>query len=299
MAASMRYLTDYRAEVRTDPRLLLPSAQSIICVGKIYKQAEPPSHIAQYAVTRDYHELMKAGLEQLAARLRESCGDFEHRCFVDTAPLLERSYARLAGLGWIGRNTCLINQELGSWLFLGELVTSLSFPPGVAPPDRCGTCTRCIDACPTQALRPEGLRTVLDSNRCISYYTIEHRGDIPEGIRPELGDWVFGCDICQDVCPWNGRAVETQDPAFASVVGETSLDDLARLSPDEFRDRFRSTPVWRTKYSGFLRNVAIAMGNSGDGRYRPLLENLAASQDPMIASHAGWALVQLDESVCA
>ena len=206
MAASMRYLTDHRAEVRSDPRLLLPSAQSIICVGKIYKQAEPPSHIAQYAVTRDYHELMKAGLEQLAARLRESCGDFEHRCFVDTAPLLERSYARLAGLGWIGRNTCLINQELGSWLFLGELVTSLSFPPGVAPPDRCGTCTRCVDACPTQALRPGGLRTVLDSNRCISYYTIEHRGDIPEGIRPELGDWVFGCDICQDVCPWNGRA---------------------------------------------------------------------------------------------
>jgi len=299
MAASMRYLIDHRAEVRTDPRLLLPSAQSIICVAKIYKQANRPSHIAQYAVTRDYHDLIKAGLEELALRLRETCGDFEYRSFVDTAPLLERSYARLAGLGWIGRNTCLINQELGSWLFLGELVTSLSFAPGMAPPDRCGTCTRCIDACPTQALRPEGARTVLDSNRCISYYTIEHRGEIPEGIRGELGDWVFGCDICQDVCPWNRRAAETQDPAFASVLNEISLDSLGRLSLGEFRDLFRSTPVWRTKYSGFLRNVAIAMGNSGDARYRPILESLAASEDPVVASHAGWALAQLEESVCA
>jgi len=299
MAASMRYLTDYRAEVRTDPRLLLPSAQSIICVAKIYKQANAPSHISQYAVTRDYHDVIKAGLEKLASQLRETFGDLEYRSFVDTAPLLERSYARLAGLGWIGRNTCLINQELGSWLFLGELVTSLSFDPGMAPPDRCGTCTRCIDACPTQALRPEGVRTVLDSNRCISYYTIEHRGEIPEGFRSEMGNWVFGCDICQDVCPWNRRATETQDPAFASPLNEISLDGLGRLSPEEFRDRFRHTPVWRTKYSGFLRNVAIAIGNSGDGRYRPLLESLAGSEDSVIASHAAWALAKLEKSVCA
>ena len=201
MAASMHYLTDRRAAVREDPRLLLPSAESIICVGKVYKQPQISSHIAQYALTVDYHEFMKTGLERLAARLRGVYGDFEYRSFVDTAPLLERSYARLAGLGWIGRNTCLINQEVGSWLFLGELVTSLVLTPGAPPPDRCGTCTRCIDACPTDALQPGGLRTVLDSNRCISYYTIEHRGEIPEEMRAGIGEWVFGCDICQDVLP--------------------------------------------------------------------------------------------------
>jgi epoxyqueuosine reductase len=299
MAASMRYLTDYRAGVREDPRLLLPSAQSIICVGKIYKQPQTSPLIAQYALTFDYHECMKAGLEKLAAKLRKVYGDFEYRSFVDTAPLLERSYARLAGLGWIGRNTCLINQEIGSWLFLGELVTSLVLPPGIPAPDRCGTCTRCIDACPTEALQPGGLRTVLDSNRCISYYTIEHRGEIPEEMRAGLGDWVFGCDICQDVCPWNRRSEETHDPEFASAINGVSLHDLGRLSPEEFRAMFRRTPVWRTKYAGFLRNVAIAMGNSGDPQYRPVLEMLAASEDPMIATHAGWALAQLEESACA
>jgi epoxyqueuosine reductase len=298
MAASMRYLTDHRADIRSDPRQLLPSAKSIICLGKIYKQAQAHPHFAQYAVMRDYHDVMKAGLDKLVGCLRDVHGDFEYRTFVDTAPLLERSYARMAGLGWIGRNTCLINQELGSWLFLGEIVTSLSFAPGVPAPDRCGTCTRCIDACPTEALQTGGLRTVLDANRCISYYTIEHRGDIPEEARAGLGDWIFGCDICQDVCPWNRRSVETQDPAFASAMKEISLDELGQLSPEEFRDRFRSTPVWRTKYAGFLRNVAIAMGNSGDPLRRPVLEKLASCEDEMVARHAGWALTRLEESVC-
>ena len=299
MAASMRYLTDHRADIRSDPRHLLPSAQSIICVGKVYKQSEAPSHIAQYALTRDYHEVMKIGLAKFALRLHNEYGDFESRNFVDTAPLLERSYARLAGLGWIGRNTCLINQELGSWLFLGGMITSLVFTPGIPAPDRCGTCTRCIDACPAGALQPGGLRTVLDSTRCISYYTIEHRGEIPEQIRTGMGDWIFGCDICQDVCPWNRRAQETHDPEFASAMGEVSLDGMGRLSQEEFRAMFRSTPVWRTKYSGFLRNVVIAMGNSGDPVHRPLLERLTASDDHTVASHAGWALAQLEKSSCA
>ena len=218
MAGNMRYLTDHRAAVRRDPRSLLPSARSVVCVAKVYKQPDPPPHIAQYAITRDYHDVMKAGLERLAQRLIDVYGDFEYRCFVDTAPLLERTYARLAGLGWIGKNTCLINQELGSWLFLGEIVTSLPLDSGVPAPDRCGTCTRCIDACPTQAIVPGGLRTVLDSTRCISYYTIEHRGDVPWRCDEGLGEWIFGCDICQDVCPWNRRAIETEDPEFASVI---------------------------------------------------------------------------------
>ena len=263
MAGSMRYLTDHRAGMRRDPRTLLPSARSLVCVAKIYKQPDPPPRIAQYAISRDYHDVMKEGLEQLASRLKAVYGDFEYRSFVDTAPLLERSYARLAGLGWIGKNTCLINQELGSWLFLGELVTSLPVEPAVPAPDRCGTCTRCIEACPTDAIVPGGLRTVLDATRCISYYTIEHRGEIPPAMRDQMGEWIFGCDICQDVCPWNRRAVETEDPRLTSVVNETPLEEMAVLSRDEFRSRYRQTPVWRVKHQGFLRNVAVAMGNSG------------------------------------
>jgi epoxyqueuosine reductase len=299
-AGSMHYLTDHRADIRTDPRQLLPSAQSIICVGKIYKQPEPVNHIAQYAVSADYHDVMKRGLETLARELRQTYGDFEYRAFVDTAPLLERSYARLAGLGWIGKNTCLINQQLGSWMFLGELLTSLPLTPDTPAPDRCGTCTRCIDACPTAAIRPGGLRTEVDATRCISYYTIEHRGDIPPEWRASLAEWIFGCDICQDVCPWNRRAPETADPAFASAIAGASLDELAQLSPEEFRKRFRSTPIWRTKYAGFLRNVAVAMGNSGQARYRPVLERLAASEDAVVASHSEWALSRLkeEETVC-
>ena len=296
MAASMRYLTDHRADLRRDPRALLPSAQSIVCVGKLYKQPETVPHIARYAIVPDYHEAMKTDLEALAQRLQGVMGPFEYRCFVDTAPLLERTYARQAGLGWIGRNTCLINQELGSWLFLGEILTSLPLEPNTPPPDRCGTCTRCIDACPTEALLPGGLRTVLDSTRCISYYTIEHRGEVPEAMREGLGDWIFGCDICQDVCPWNRKAPETSDPACTSAIKEESLDRLALLTPEEFRVRFRDTPVWRTKYSGFLRNVAIAMGNSRDKRYEPVLTRLAASEDSVVAAHANWALARLEVS---
>jgi epoxyqueuosine reductase len=298
MAGNMHYLTDHRAELRRDPRLLLPSARSIVCVAKVYKQPEPSPHIAQYALGRDYHDVMKSCLEKLARRLTELYGPFEYRSFVDTGPLLERSYARMAGLGWIGKNTCLINQEIGSWLFLGELLTSLSLKPDAPAPDRCGTCTRCLDACPTQALVPGGLRTVLDSTRCISYYTIEHRGEVPEDQRYGLGDWVFGCDICQDVCPWNSRAIATEDPEFASVFYGETLEELASLSAEEFRLRFRHTPVWRAKYSGFIRNIAIAMGNSRHSRYRTILEQLAASEDAIVAGHAAWALMQLEEAAC-
>lgn len=277
MAGAMGYLTDRRAQVRTDPKLLLASARSIICVAKLYNGPEPRSTevadpgrgwISRYAWGEDYHAILRRGLEQLAAKLGP---DHHYKICVDTAPLLERSYAREAGLGWIGKNTCLINQEIGSWIFLGEILTSLEIEPDSPPPDRCGTCTRCIDACPTQAIAPEGYE--LDARRCISYFTIELHGPAPEDLRPAIGNHVFGCDICQDVCPWNSRAPFTDVPAFAPRHFAPPLEELAAMREDEFRSRFQDSPVLRAKYAGFLRNVAVAMGNnqarSQDGLAKP------------------------------
>jgi epoxyqueuosine reductase len=202
---------------------------------------------------------LRDALEQLADKLA-AIERHQWKVCVDTAPLLERSYARQAGLGWIGRNTCLINEPLGSWFFLGEIVTTLQLQPDQPPPDRCGTCTRCIDACPTQALVPNGDGWTLDARRCISYINIELRGPIPEEQRAWLGSRVFGCDICQEVCPWNARAPETSDPAFQPAYDlAPPLEELAALSPEQFRERFRETPVMRAKYEGLLRNVAAAM----------------------------------------
>jgi len=264
-AGEMRYMTDHRADVRRDPRNLLPTARSIVCVGKLYNTDAPhnasPGHgwISRYAWGADYHEILREGLERLLEKLKSAAGDFDHKICVDTAPLLERSYARLAGLGWIGKNTCLINQEQGSWFFLGELLTSLELTPDTQPPDRCGTCTRCIDACPTNAIIPEGL----DARRCISYFTIELRGPVPEEMHPAIGNHIFGCDICQDVCPWNGRAPFTDDAAFAAQHFAPDLEHLAALTPEEFQKMFRHTPVTRARYTGFLRNVEIAKANTG------------------------------------
>ena len=289
-AGEMRYLTDYRAEVREDPRRLLGSAQSIICVGKLYHTGSSElDWISRYAWGSDYHGEMRRGLVRLQELLRQECGEFESKICVDTAPLLERAYARKAGLGWIGKNTCLINQQTGSWYFLGELLVSLEIEPDVPPPDRCGTCTRCIDACPTAAIVPSGV----DSRLCISYFTIELRGSVPEEHRAGIGHHVFGCDICQDVCPWNRRAPLTEDPAYQPREYAPALEKLAALSEVEFKALFRETPVLRSRYSGFLRNVAIAMGNSGLPKFRAPLEKLAASADPLVAEHARWGLDQL------
>jgi epoxyqueuosine reductase len=303
-AGEMHYLAGRRAAMREDPRNLLPSARSIICAGKLYNTPWPYSTqfdepqlawISRYAWGEDYHEVLRAGLERLAGMLQERAGAFDCRICVDTAPLLERSYARAAGLGWIGRNTCLINQAGGSWFFLGELLVSLEIAPDGPPPDRCGTCTRCIDACPTEAILPAdgGARYTLDSRLCISYYTIELRGAIPQAQRSGIGAHVFGCDICQDVCPWNRRAPATGDAAFAPRHFAPDLARLAALSEAEFGDLFRGTPVPRAKYAGFLRNVAIAMGNSKVAAFRAPLEKLAASADATVAEHARWALGQL------
>lgn len=297
MAGAMGYLTDRRATVRTDPRLLLSSARSIICVAKLYNGPQPLSieveetdcgWISRYAWGEDYHGVMRRGLEQLAAKLGP---DQEYKICVDTAPLLERSYARQAGLGWIGKNTCLINQEIGSWIFLGEILTSLEIQADSPPPDRCGTCTRCIDACPTQAIAPEGYE--IDARRCIPYFTIELHGAAPQEMRASIGQQIFGCDICQDVCPWNSRAPVAEEPAFAPRHFAPPLDELAAMTEEDFRSRFRGSPIQRAKYAGFLRNVAVAMGNSGLEKFRGPLERLAAFQNPLVAEQAHWALQQL------
>ncbi len=294
-AGAMAYLTDYRAERRNDPRSIMPSARSILCVGKLYNAPQPYSAaysddelgwISRYAWGSDYHEVLRAGLLQVAARL----GVDEYKICVDTAPILERSFARLAGLGWIGKNTCLINQWQGSWFFLGEMLLPFELEPDAPPADRCGTCTRCIDACPTQAIVAP---FELDARLCISYFTIELRGAVPEDARAGIGNHVFGCDICQDVCPWNRSAAITEDPAFAPEFMNPPLEKLASLSKQEFEEMFRSSPVKRARYGGFLRNVAVAMGNSGSAKFRPPLERMAKSEEEIVASHARWALAQL------
>jgi epoxyqueuosine reductase len=302
-AGEMRYLTDHRAAVRDDPRNLLASARSVVSVGKLYNTPWPYSTqfdagerawISRYAWGEDYHGIVRRGLERLDAMLRERAGtDFESKICVDTAPLLERSYARMAGLGWIGKNTCLINQPRGSWFFLGELLVSLVIHADAPPPDRCGTCRRCIDACPTAAIVPAGQGFAVDSRLCISYFTIELRGAIPVGHRAGAGGHVFGCDICQDVCPWNRRAPVTGDPAFEPREFAPPLDKLAAVTEEEFHSMFRGTPVKRARYGGFLRNVAVAMGNRKLEKFRAPLERLAASEDPVVAEHARWGLEQL------
>jgi epoxyqueuosine reductase len=263
-AGEMTYLYGRRAEMRRDVRSLLPSARSAICLGLLYNTPVPYSTqwdlagrawISRYAWGDDYHDVMRAKMREFVERLL-ALERFEWKMCVDTAPVLERALAQRAGLGWIGKNTCLINQQLGSWVFLGEILTSLELEPDAPPPFRCGSCTRCIDACPTQAIVADG---VLDSRLCISYWTIELRGDIPEEHRAQLGPHVFGCDICQDVCPWNRRAPTTADPAFAPRETAPLLERLAGLSEAEFAERFRGSPVTRARYQGFLRNVAAVM----------------------------------------
>jgi epoxyqueuosine reductase len=291
MAGAMGYLTDHRAEIRTDPRKLLPSARSIICIAHNYNPGSGEAGaIARYAWGEDYHEVLKGRMLDLVNRMHAEFGEFDYKACVDTAALLERSYARLAGLGWIGRNTCLINQQHGSYVFLAELLVSLELEPDTPAPYRCGSCTRCIDACPTGAFVPGGYGTQLDSRRCISYLTIELRGNIPEEMRDATGGHVFGCDICQEVCPWNRKAAVAPEPAR---VPAADLGELALLSPEQFRAAFRHTPVWRTRYSGFLRNVAVAMGNARDLGFQPALTKLAESPDQVVAEHARWALDRL------
>jgi epoxyqueuosine reductase len=302
LAGEMRYLADHRAEVRATAENLLPGCRSVISVGLPYGGPEPLSTefsdsarawIARYAWGEDYHGVIRLKLEELAALLLKE-NNFRWRACVDTAPLLERSVAHQAGLGWIGKNTCLINQGLGSFFFLGELLTTLELEPDAPAPDRCGTCSRCIEACPTDALIPSAQGGFeLDARLCISYFTIELRSEIPEDYRAAMGNHVFGCDICQDVCPWNRKAPRKSE-AISEDLFAPPLDRLAALTEAEFRQMFRRTAVSRAKYHNFLRNVAVAMGNSRLAKFRAPLEKLALSGDAFVAGHARHSLSRLE-----
>lgn len=287
----------------------------------------PRGWISRYAWGDDYHDVLKAKLEELLSWLpSEVDGEFQARAYVDTGPVLERLAAKQAGLGWLAKNTCLINQKLGSWLFLGVILTDLDLAPSFSDADEsnrnlCGSCTRCIDACPTDAfIEPY----VMDARRCISYLTIELRSAIPEDLRPAMGSMVFGCDICQEVCPWNRNAPATMLTQFlpresrdencdtpkpsTDTIGRTSLflpelEWLVTLTEDEFRRVFRGSPVKRTKWRGMLRNACVALGNSriqlenqAYARIVLRLEELAHCDDAMIAEHAEWALQQIRNS---
>jgi epoxyqueuosine reductase len=298
-AGEMTYLTSQVAR-REDLRAAFPWARSLIAVGLQYDtpypySTEAPSDrgwIARYAWGDDYHDVMKKMLEGLVEDLRQEAGPFTARTYVDTGPVVERAYAAAAGLGAWGKNTCLLHPEHGSWFFLGEAVTDLDLPADAPRPDLCGSCTACLDACPTGALPAP---YVLDARRCISYLTIEVKGALPEERRPDLGRHVFGCDICQDVCPWNRRRRQRGGPAFAPRAGleAPDLGDLASLDAAAFRERFRRSPVKRARRRGLLRNVAVALGNSGDTSRRPILETLAKDEDPLVREHALWALRRL------
>jgi len=284
-----------------------PWARSVIVCALNYNTSPPYSThagntaegwISRYAWSQaDYHETLLRRLRALEARLLETCapsGQPPPRtwCYVDTGPVIERIFARYAGIGWIGKNTCILNEQLGSWLFLGVLLTSLDLTADLPAADRCGSCTRCLDACPTDAF-PAPYQ--LDASKCISYLTIEKRGPIPEELRAGVGRQVFGCDICQDVCPWNRHApinrLAELEPRTELV--NPPLEWLARMTVEEFRAVFRGSPVKRARYQGLRRNVAVAMGNSGDQRFLPMLEDLAADEDALVAEHALWALRRL------
>jgi epoxyqueuosine reductase len=246
--------------------------------------------ISCYAGGDDYHNVLDNALVKLETFAQEQ-GASQTKSYVDTGPVLERDWAARAGLGWIGKNTMLINQGLGSWLFLGTVLTNVELAPDDPSPDRCGTCTECLDACPTGALVSPYL---LDSRLCISYLTIEHKGAIPPRLRPLVGDWVFGCDICQSVCPWNRRIPDAENPAFAPHDGLCPLDlEWALSNPDALSQLIAGTPVERAKGHRLIRNIIVAAGNSGSLRVARALEPYAVNPPPELAEHVSWALKQL------
>ncbi len=345
----MHYL---RNPKREDPRLVLPSAKSAILVGLVYNTSLPYSTesagmetagtqgreagqparpldgprawISRYAWGRDYHSVMRERLERLREALVTLAPGAETRVYVDTGPVNERALARSSGIGWMGKNTLIINQQKGSWFFLGVVLTNLELAPDGPAPDRCGSCTRCLDACPTGALvRPY----VMDASRCIAYLTIELKGAIPEKLRPAVGRNVFGCDICQDVCPWNStsprqdetrlthqQAATTEIPEFQPLrltiphpagqgsngFGDSfslfnpSLENLTALTAEDFQTAFRNCPIKRAKYRGWLRNLCVAIGNSGDDRFVPWLRRLLHYPDALVQGHALWALRRVE-----
>jgi epoxyqueuosine reductase len=299
--ASMSYMSDPR---RREPLQVLPGCRSILVLAVRYpnpgtwsRNKNPPATtgcVAAYAWGQDYHLVLPGRMEQLVGFIETQVGSHvNQRCATDSAPLLERDLAQRAGLGWIGKNTCLIHPQMGSCFLLAEILLDIELdadPPFTA--DRCGRCTRCITACPTGCILPD--RT-LDARQCLSYLTIENKQEIPVNLRKQVRNHIFGCDICMQVCPWNRFAERVDDPSF-QARGNLPHPDLKTelsLSPQEFDRKFAGSPILRSKRSGYLRNVAVALGNSGDIQALPALEKALLDPEPLVREHAGWALKQI------
>ncbi|MCS6850336.1 MAG: tRNA epoxyqueuosine(34) reductase QueG [Gemmataceae bacterium] len=300
-AGDMAYM-HRQAEARRHPASILPNVRSVVMLGMNYNpgpESQParPGRVARYARGLDYHDVLRERLNQLLAWVRQERPGCSGRGVVDTAPLLERDFARRAGLGWIGKNTMLLNKRLGSWLFLAALLLDCELRPD--PPfaqQHCGHCTACLDACPTEALVAP---YQLDARRCISYLTIELRGPIPEPWRERLDGWLFGCDICQEVCPWNRKAPATAEPALAprSDLEAVDLHELFALDEAEFRRRYRGTALWRARRRGLLRNAALILGAQGGPESLPVLERALHDPEPLIREAAAWALDRLRQRI--
>jgi epoxyqueuosine reductase len=307
---TMDYLATERSRLRRlDPRQIMPECKSILVLATPYSpnSALPKSagtmvsgpegegvrgQIASYAWGADYHDVLPGRMKELVQFVEEQVGaPVKNRWYTDTGPILERDLAQRAGIGWIGKNTCLIHPKHGSYFLLSEIFLDLALEPD--PPfltDHCGTCTRCIEACPTDCILPD--RTI-DATRCISYLTIELKNEIPIELRDKIGNWVFGCDICQQVCPWNRFAVEG-DPAFGASIPTQHLTEELSLSARDFNQRFHGTPVKRAKRGGYLRNVAVALGNTGDLHALPVLQNALNDEAPLVREHARWAIESIN-----
>jgi epoxyqueuosine reductase len=301
---TMDYLATERSRARrADPRQIMPECKSILVLATPYPspggrgmserqgEAETTGRIASYAWSKDYHDVLPARMQELVQFIEAQVGyPVKNRWYTDTGPLLERDLAQRAGIGWIGKNTCLINPKLGSFFLLSEILLDLALEPDLPlVTDHCGTCTRCIEACPTDCILPE--RTI-DATRCISYLTIELKDNIPVELRARMGNWVFGCDICQAVCPWN-RFSEEGDPAFGERSSAQPLPEELSLTPQEFNQRFKGTPVKRARRRGYLRNVAVALGNTGDMHALPVLQSALNDEEPLVREHAQWATEEI------
>jgi len=292
------------AEKRADPEKVLAGARSVICLAASYAPAgpgQPPAGspgaatgvIARYARFADYHEVLGGRLKELAAFVNQLGGALARSLwYVDTGPLLERDFAQRAGLGFVGKHTNVINRRLGNWIFLAEILTTLELPPDAPEKNHCGSCTRCLAACPTQAITAP---FQLDARKCISYLTIELKGAIPVALRPAIGGRIFGCDDCLAVCPWNrfAQAGRLMEPHARADLRQPDLIELFQLDAAGFKARFAGTPLLRTKRRGLLRNVCVALGNLGDAGALPALEKAAHDSEPLIREHARWAREQI------
>lgn len=294
----MDYLASERSRIRrADPKQILPECKSILMLALPYENTEfkiqnLEFRIAAYALGADYHDVIPPRLQQIVEFIEEQVGhSVPNRYYTDTGPILERELAQRAGLGWIGKNSMIINPQAGSTFLLAEILLGIELEPDPPfPTDHCGSCTRCLDACPTQCILPN--RT-LDASRCISYLTIENKGEIPEDLRPQIQNWIFGCDICQQVCPWN-RFSQPPDPALEPSIPLPVLTSDLLLSSVEFNQRFKRTPLQRAKRRGYLRNLAVAIGNTGNAGDIPTLEKTAQDKEPLVRQHAEWAIDRIN-----